>query len=183
MVNKKSLSTSEEKVPKRQTKHTKTKTKVKKNKKKSEKNYSAEALKQALEAIEQGKSLRKVSSTFGVPKSTLHAKYNGYTPIDCRKGPTTILTKEEEEKIVDWILECGRRGFPVNRSQLLDCVQNFVLDSGRETPFKDGRSGKYWYSRLGMYGSQQGFAIYRDPLLFLTTDARLTEGGRSHIAW
>ena len=110
-----------------------------------EKMYSIEDMKKALDAVGEGKSIRQAASMFGVPKTTLHSKFNNNTPIEIRKGPTTILKTEQEKKIVEWILECGEKGFPVTREQLLNCVQKFVQESGQKTPFKEGRPGKYWF--------------------------------------
>ena len=39
----------------------------------------------------------------------------------------------------------GARGFPVTRTQLLECVQKLVVELKRYTPFKDNRPGRHWF--------------------------------------
>lgn len=80
-----------------------------------------------------------------MPRSTLYTKYKEIVPIECTKGPATYLTHEEETIIVNWLLYCCERGFPISKSQLLDCVQKLVVELKRETPFKENRPGRHWY--------------------------------------
>ena len=145
-------------------------------KKRCEKNYTTEALKQALNAYGQGRSLREAASMFGIPKSTLYI--NCFTPNEIRKCPATVLTANEEENIVQWILECGQRGFSVNRRQLLDCVQKFVLESNRQTPFKKGRPGKYWY-----YAFMKRHPILSDRICQNLTSPRAAVTEENLRAW
>ena len=60
-------------------------------------------------------------------------------------GPSLILSKYEEDSIEAWIMECGKRGFPVTKTRLLDCVQKFITDSGKRNPFTNNRPGNHWY--------------------------------------
>jgi len=110
-----------------------------------EKNYSEECIDKALNAIKNGISLRKAAKTFGVPKSTLYVKKKNKCPVHANKGPATVLTKNEENLICEWIFECSSRGFPVTKDQLLNTVQKFVIDTKKEVPFRDGRPGRHWY--------------------------------------
>ncbi|OXU30279.1 hypothetical protein TSAR_003414 [Trichomalopsis sarcophagae] len=87
----------------------------------------------ALNTMEnEGQTLRQAASNFGVPKSTLYAKLKNLSPLDSRKGPETILTKDEEDSIVKWILFCSKSGCPVTKTRLFDCVQNYILEVYRE---------------------------------------------------
>ena len=95
--------------------------------KRSEKNYSLESLKKALDAVGKGGSLREIANRFGVPKSTLHIKLQNHCPLECKKGPPTVLTESEEDEVVKWILYCAERGFPVTKDQLLDCIQRLII--------------------------------------------------------
>ena len=47
---------------------------------------------------------------------------------------------------MQWILYCGERGFPVTKRHLLDCIENFLRENKRVTPFKNNRPGKQWYT-------------------------------------
>ena len=67
--------------------------------------------------------------------------------FECKKGPQPVNTDVIEEKIVDWIFYCSQKSFPDTKSQLLDSVQKFVVQSGKSSPFKKGRPGDTWFMK------------------------------------
>ena len=117
-----------------------------KKKKKVERQYTTEDVRQALNALDEGYTLREAAGNFGVAKSTLFAKLKHFSTIDCRKGPSTVLSADEEDLIVKWILYCSEHGFPVTKTHLLNCVQKFLIDNCRKNPFKSSRPGKHWFN-------------------------------------
>lgn len=121
--------------------------KVKKtNIKKSEKLWTTEMMCQAMEAASNSMTLSEAARKFGVPKSTLSLKLRCFTPVECKKGPSTILNNDEENEIVNWIIFCAERGFPVTKNHLFDCVQNYLIRNKKKNPFKNNRPGKHWYN-------------------------------------
>lgn len=50
---------------------------------------------QDVDSVNEGQSLRDAASKYGIAKSTLYDKLKNYSPIGCRKGPPTVLTKSE----------------------------------------------------------------------------------------
>ena len=64
-------------------------------------------------------------------------------PIDARSGPDTVLTKEEETILVDFILHMVKIGYPLTKRAVLDHVQEIILTEGRKSPFKNGRPGTH----------------------------------------
>ena len=76
--------------------------------------YSPDNLKHAVEALKSGLSLRKTANAFGVPVVKLHRKKNNLD-VNSKLGPSTMFTKEEEAKIVNWIIYRGERGYPVTK--------------------------------------------------------------------
>ena len=63
--------------------------------------YSQEKLDLALNAVRKnGLSISKAARTYGVPKTTLWDKFTGRTPIIRKMGRMTVLSTEEEEKLV-----------------------------------------------------------------------------------
>ena len=92
-----------------------------------------------------GLTLRQAAERFEVPKSTLHEKLNKKSSLELKKGPPPILSWEIEAKIVDWVIECQDNGFPIDKTRLLDCVQQYVKSEKLKTPFKNGRPGDQWY--------------------------------------
>lgn len=112
-------------------------------KKGSEKSYSVQDVQAALNAMGNGQTLRQAANAFGVPKSTLFLKSKNVLPLECKKGPNTVLSFSDEKEIEQWILFCAEAGFPVTKSRLLDCVQAYVCKS--ITSFKNNRPGPHWY--------------------------------------
>lgn len=47
--------------------------------------------------------------------------------------------------LVNWILDCTKMGFPINKDGLLSSVQKLVNELKLEVPFVNGRPGKTWY--------------------------------------
>ena len=66
----------------------------------------------AVKAVnEEGKTLRGASRLYNVPLETLRRRVTGAVDVDCRPGPKTILTKEEEDRLAGYCIEmadCGK---------------------------------------------------------------------------
>ena len=87
-------------------------------------------------------SLRKASKVFGIPYTTLGDKLRGRRPVTA--SPRTVLTSEEETKLVKWMVELTKRGFGRTRNDLRDMVKRILDDRGEKTVFKDNGPGKAW---------------------------------------
>ncbi|KAJ8929778.1 hypothetical protein NQ314_017502 [Rhamnusium bicolor] len=98
----------------------------------------------AVEACKNGMPYSTASKHFGVPRMTLKYKVLGETPMERKMGPKTVLTVKEENKLVEWIREIIKRGFPPKKDDLILTVQRIITNSGRTTPFVDNKPGKKW---------------------------------------
>lgn len=99
----------------------------------------------AVDAVHRGTSVASASKQFKVPRITLMYKAKGKYPVDCRMGPDTTLTSNEEDILVKWLIQIAEAGFPATRVQLLDSVQILIETLKRPNKFKDNRPGKKWY--------------------------------------
>ncbi|KAG5866518.1 hypothetical protein JTB14_016372 [Gonioctena quinquepunctata] len=119
---------------------------IKRKKKLKRFQYSPEEVDQALRAIGNGMSVLKASKDFQVPRKTLRNKLSGKYPIESPRhcGPDSILGKENEKLLVDWLVNCARMGFPINKEGLLHSVKKLVK-SNMKTPFVGNKPGKKWY--------------------------------------
>lgn len=107
--------------------------------------YTEEELVNAVNTImRKEKSLNQVNKETGIPKSTLSNKVNNKVPILRKMGPSTILSLNEEDKIVNWILAKAKVGFPVHPENIKDSIQKVLKSFPRKNPFKDDRPGKKW---------------------------------------
>lgn len=110
------------------------------------KQYQSADVIRALDDVKKNKiSLRAASKKYNVPFSTLWSKMNGLYAIEARPGPSSVLSSQDEDALVEWILHLSKTGFGVNKNQLLDSVQKYVNDMGINVPFTDGRPSKHWY--------------------------------------
>lgn len=111
-----------------------------------EQKHSVETIQEALNYIGKGYTIRQAADKYGIAKSTLHAKLTNRYPIQCKKGPSTVLTPDEENDIVEWIIYSASRGFPITKRTLEDNVQKYLNSQKRKTIFKNNRPGPGWYS-------------------------------------
>lgn len=121
---------------------------------KKRKLYSPTLLNAALKAIRDGATVMEASKLYGIPRTTLRDKIdNKYTGDRC--GPPSTLTKDEQKKLVDWILTVGNAGFRVTKKHLLDTIAKYVKDLNRANNFKNGVPGRVWYRNF----------IYQHPII------------------
>ena len=59
------------------------------------------------------------------------------------KGHPTVLTAEEETKMVDHCIAMANIGYPMTCQDLCNDVGRLLSIDGRSTPFKDGKPGIY----------------------------------------
>ena len=123
----------------------------------------------ALKEVRKGHMSRNTASkAFSVPRSIQCDKLYGKTPEDRRKGQ--CLLKAEETMLVSFCIKYLKCGFPINRNDLCDIVQNVVQEDGHKTPFTNGRPGHFWF---------HGF-MRRNPL-FTECSAETLTGARASV--
>ena len=109
-------------------------------------NSRSEKYKNAMKDVsEGGMSVREAASKWDVPKSSLHDRLSGKVEYDRRSGPPSILTKSEEVRLAEWLVERAQRGFGHTKDGLLDLVKKLVDKDKCTTPFKNNRPGNKWY--------------------------------------
>lgn len=109
--------------------------------------YSEEELDKALSAISYGIPVSRVAREFQIPRTTLRNKFSGKSPRGLKRhgGYHSLLGKETEETIAQWIVQSANQGFPVSREGLLTTVEKLVTDSPDVVGFKEKRPSKKWY--------------------------------------
>ena len=94
--------------------------------------YTQEAVERALDVVRSKQmSLRKASKVFGIPYATFGDKLRGRRPVTA--SPRTVLTSEEETKLVKWMVELSKRGFGRTRNDLRDMVKRILDDRGEKS--------------------------------------------------
>ncbi|XP_012944901.1 uncharacterized protein LOC106013512 [Aplysia californica] len=57
----------------------------------------------------------------------------------------TVLSREKENRLTEWLTESSRRGFGRTKEQLLSTVQKCLNTKAETTVFKDNMPGEKWY--------------------------------------
>ena len=95
------------------------------NRPKKLKLWTEEQMSLAVEAVRSGEmGVRRAHQEFGVPKSTLYDRVSGRVQEGAVSGPQAYLTKEEEDELVHFLVECARFGFPRTRKQVIAIAQS-----------------------------------------------------------
>ena len=91
----------------------------------------------------QGASLRESSRLHNIALEMLRRRVNGTVAIDCRPGPNTVLTEEEETKLADYLLQMGEMGYGLTREGVMGLAYSIVEKS--KCPFQNGSVGRAWF--------------------------------------
>lgn len=98
--------------------------------------YTHDELVNAVAAIvNKQKSLNQVHKETGIPKSTLSNKVNNKVPLARKMGPPSVLSVDQEAKIINWILSNAKVGFPVYPEQVKDSIQSILKESLKKKSF------------------------------------------------
>ncbi len=112
-----------------------------------------------LDFVEGGGGLREAARTYNVLVETLRRRVTGAVSIDCRPGPGTVLTKEEEDAVVKYLISMCDMGYGLTREIVMNWAFRIVEKSGRAHPFTGESAGRSWF---------MGF-IQRNPSLTVRT--------------
>ena len=109
--------------------------------------YTKESVLLAVEDVRSNKlTVRKAAQQYGIPKSTLALYVSGKLQTGVRPGPASILSPEEEQRIIDYAVHMGQIGYGRTREQIFDIVAKIMTKDGRPNPFVDGKPGRKWWA-------------------------------------
>ena len=80
--------------------------------------------------------------------------------LDCRPGPPTILTSEEETRLAQYCVAMADMGFSLTREGVMAMVYAIVDKTGRDHPSKEGYTGRGWYKG---FMARQAILTLRTP--------------------
>ena len=127
--------------------------------------WSLEAMTEAMKAVRLNeKGLREAAREYSVPVTTLKRRVDGSVPVDARPGPTTVLTREEEEKLCKYCFDMCDMGYGLTVEDVRVVAFRIAANSGRQHPFQNGKAGRDWY---------EGF-LRRFPTLTLRKEEALS---------
>nr|CAD7415157.1 unnamed protein product [Timema poppensis] len=100
--------------------------------------YIVETLQTAVADVENSnKALREAAAFYGIPATTIYYRIEG---IKSSRDAST------ESLLVECLIARSKLGYPCDKEELLDLVQEFVVNNTIKTPFVNNRPGHDWYS-------------------------------------
>ena len=109
------------------------------------KQWSSESMAAAIEMIEGGMGVREASRLYNLPYETLRRRVNHVVNVECRPGPPTVLTDEEEKQLADYCVKMADMGFGLSREDVMLTAFRIAEISGRKHPFTKGSAGRSWF--------------------------------------
>ena len=107
--------------------------------------WSEESMCATVQSVQDGKGLREASWLNNVPVETLRRRTTGKVELDCKPGPSTVLTKEEEDRLNTYSIQMVEMGFGLSSEDVMQMAYVIVDRSGRTHPFKNGKAGRGWF--------------------------------------
>ena len=105
--------------------------------KRKRKQWAAESMEEACNALKNERmSLREASRKYNVPVETLRRRTTGLVSLDCRPGPHTVLTSEEEARLAQYYVTMADMGFGVTREGVMAIAYAIADKIGRDHPLR-----------------------------------------------
>ena len=95
----------------------------------------------AMDGLDEGYNMAEVSKKYRIPRSSLRDYYESKTK-GRKMEPKTILTKEEKDKLVEYIKLMVHWRHPITSMQIKNKIAEITQQ--REIFFKKGIIGKSW---------------------------------------
>ena len=86
--------------------------------------WSQESLVMAMEEVkEKSISLRQAALKYGIPRSTLSDYVSKKVEVGSRRGPASVLTRDEEKALPEGSVEMAHIGYGQTRRQICEMVK------------------------------------------------------------
>ncbi|RFU26301.1 hypothetical protein B7463_g10037, partial [Scytalidium lignicola] len=89
-------------------------------------------------------SFRAAARIFGIPDSTLRARYHGRVQQSTTYNKCYRMTQLEEESLRNWIISMGKRGLPPRPSDVQSMANILIAERGESTSPRP--VGKNWFA-------------------------------------
>lgn len=81
--------------------------------------------------------LREAARLYNLPVETLRRRVNDVVPLDCWPSSSTVLLKEEEDRLYEYLLEMAEMGYGLNREAMMKLAFTIAEKIGKSHPFKN----------------------------------------------
>ena len=107
--------------------------------------WSERAMIDAMKAEEDGMSVTTAARQYNVPNSSLHYRMSGNVVHGVRPGQRPYLTKDEETKLAEYVIECASVGHSKTRAEVMAIAENTAHDRNN---FRKQNITHGWYQRF-----------------------------------
>ena len=108
--------------------------------------WSVEGMKKAMEDVAmKNKGLRQAAREYGIPATTLKRRIDNSLPAEAKPGPTTALSKEEEDRLAKYIMTMAQMGFGLSPRDIRALAYEIAKNSERNHPFSNGLAERDWF--------------------------------------
>lgn len=85
------------------------------------KQWSVGSKRAGVKGVEEGMGLREATRLHNVPVETLRRRAIGnvHVDIDCKPGPNTVLTPDEEDRLVNYCNTMSDMGFGLSKEDVM----------------------------------------------------------------
>lgn len=105
--------------------------------------YTDDSLREAIEKIQNNElSYGAASRIYNVPKTTLHNKMKN--PVSHPRGAATILSKDQEDELAEWILLHADFGDPRTKQDIIIAAAEIAQLDDSSSNFKNGTPTSGW---------------------------------------
>uniref|UniRef100_A0A1X7VB76 HTH psq-type domain-containing protein n=1 Tax=Amphimedon queenslandica TaxID=400682 RepID=A0A1X7VB76_AMPQE len=77
--------------------------------------------------VKDNKGLRETACLYNIPIETLRRRVNGSVALDCKPGPTTVLTNEEDQ-LAEYLIKMSEMGFRLTRDGVMGMAFKIVTE-------------------------------------------------------
>ena len=113
----------------------------------SYKSQDEKTIAQAVKAVTEGHSQRRVAEEYGIPRSTLGDHIRGNVLPGARSGNPKYLSDTEEAELYRFLVRCAAVGYPRSRRDVIAIVQRVCDSKGKEVHVTHG----WWESYCKRY--------------------------------
>ena len=102
-------------------------------------------MRKAVEYVkEENGGLREAARLYGVPHETLRRRVLGLVEEGCKPDPRTVLTKNEEQRLVRYIVDMADMGFGLTSDDIRSTAYKIAEACGKPHPFHNEMAGRAW---------------------------------------
>lgn len=109
---------------------------------------------------------KQAQETFNVPRSVICSRISWRVTAQetLGAGRRTVFSSDVEKAIASCLKARAEMGYPVNKEDLFDLVQQYIEKSQLKTHYKGGRPGEEWFRNF-MARTSSIFSLKKPELL------------------